>query len=141
MFPVVDDVVPSFSPLRDSSGILAPNKHLARLLSLFFLYAPSPPVSVYSDDSPPVSDPPHRPSPIVRPSESYQPSGFGRPMPSSGFPTQRPICRFASPPQPVRLVVLGLGVGGGAKESAPPAVALSLLIIGWCSSIPEHRLR
>ena len=32
-----------------------------------------------------------------------------------------------TPPQPIRLVVLGLGVGvcGGAKETAPPAVVLS----------------
>ena len=29
------------------------------------------------------------------------------------------------PPRPVRLVVLGLGVGGGAKETDPPAVVLS----------------
>ena len=73
---------------------------------------------------PPVSGPPHRPSPIIRPPESYQPSGSGRPMFSSGFPTQRPICRFAPPPCPMRLVVLGLGVGEGAKETAPPAVVL-----------------
>ena len=66
--------------------------------SLFPSYMPpSTPVSVYSADSPPVSGPPHRPSPIIRPSEGYQPSGFGRPMSSSGFPTQRPICRFAPP--------------------------------------------
>ena len=29
------------------------------------------------------------------------------------------------PPRPVRLVVLGLGVGGGAKETAPPAMVWS----------------
>ena len=46
--------------------------------------------------SPPVSGPPHCPSPIVRPSENYQPSGFGRPMSSSGFPTQRPIIKEQS---------------------------------------------
>ena len=43
----------------------------------------------------------------------------------SWFPVQRSICRFAPPPQPVRLVVLGLGVGGGLKETAPPAMVLS----------------
>ena len=47
---------------------------------------------------PPVSGLPHRPSPIVRPPESYQPSGSGRPMSSTGSPTQRPICRLAPPP-------------------------------------------
>ena len=47
---------------------------------------------------PPVSGPPHRPSPIVRPPESYQTSGFGRPMSSSVFPNQCPICRFVPPP-------------------------------------------
>ena len=29
------------------------------------------------------------------------------------------------PPRPVRLVVLGSGVGGGAKDTAPPAMVLS----------------
>ena len=45
--PIGDDVVPSFSPpseIRLGSLILL--EHLARLLSLSFLYAPSPPVSV-----------------------------------------------------------------------------------------------
>ena len=69
----------------------------------------------------PVSGTPHRPSPIVRPPASYQPSGSGRPMSSPNFPTQRPICRLAPPPRPIRLVVLGLGVGvcGGAKGDGP----------------------
>ena len=40
------------------------------ILSIFFLYAPFPSVSVYSADSPPVSESPHHPSPIVRPSEN-----------------------------------------------------------------------
>ena len=54
-----------------------------------FLSSQPTPSSVYS---------PHRPSPIVRPSESYQPSGFGRPISSPGFLPQRPICRFAPAP-------------------------------------------
>ena len=33
--------------------------------------------------------------------------------------------QVCTPPQPVRLVVLGLGVGGGAKETAPPAMVWS----------------
>ena len=31
------------------------------------------------------------------------------------------------PPQPVRLVVLGLGVGGGAYETVPPPDGLEVL--------------
>ena len=120
MFPVVDDVVPSFPPLRDSSGLLAPNKHLARLLSLFFLYAPSPPISVYSADSPPVSDPPHRPSVGELPTLRLRPTNvlFWFPDPASHM-------QVCTPPRSVRLVVLGLGVVGGAKETAPPTVVLS----------------
>ena len=33
--------------------------------------------------------------------------------------------QVCTPPRPVRLVVLGLGVGGGEKKTAPPAVVLS----------------
>ena len=97
-FPFDDDAVPSFPPLRDSSGLLAltviscPSPH--SFLPIFPLSAR---FCVFRQP-PPVSGPPHRPSPIVRPSESYQPSGFGRPMSSSGFLTQRPICRFEPPP-------------------------------------------
>ena len=118
-----------FPPLRDSSGLLAPNKHLARLLSIFFLYAPSPPVSVYSAESPPVSGPPHRPPPIVRLSESYQPSGFGRPMSSSGF---RPIVPYAGlhPPPTCEAGGTCLGCGWGGEGDGAPAVVLSLSGVG-----------
>ena len=87
--------------------------------SLFSSYLP--PLRPFLSIQPTSSsvNPPHRPSPIFRPSKSYQPSNFGRPMSSSVFHPQRPICRFAPPPRPVRLVVLGLGVGGGAKETEP----------------------
>ena len=43
----------------------------------------------------------------------------------SWFPVQRSKMQVCTPPRPVRLVVLGLGVGGGAKETAPPAMVLS----------------
>ena len=126
MFSVDDDVVPSFPPpprfIRapcSYSNILLVSSlfssHMPPLCSFLCIY-PTP-SSVWS---------PPRPSPIVRPSERYQPSGFSRQMASSGFPTHRLICRFVPPPRPVRLVVLGLGVGGGAKETAPPAMVLSL---------------
>ena len=38
------------------------------------------------------------------------------------------------PPRPIRLVVRGSGVGGGAKETAPPAMALSSLTRQQASS-------
>ena len=45
--PVGDDVVPSFSPPSEiRPGSLLRMEHLARPLSLSFLYALSPPVSV-----------------------------------------------------------------------------------------------
>ena len=92
-----DDVVPSFLP--PPRFIRAPcSKQTSCPSPLSFL--PICPLSarfcVFSHP-PPVSCTPHRRSPIVRPSKSYQPSGFGRPMSSSGFPTQRPICKFAPP--------------------------------------------
>ena len=121
MFPVFDGLAPSFFPLQDSSGLLAhPTKHLARLLSLFVLSVSSPPISVYSAD-PLQRLVTHRMSVGKLPTLRQN----GRPNFLSWFPVQLPICRFAPPPRPVRLVVLGLGVGGGVKETAPPAMVLS----------------
>ena len=60
----------------------------------------------------------------VRPEEVYNPPADGRPNVLSWFPVQIHVWRFVTPP-PVRLVVLGLGVGGGAKETEPPAMVLS----------------
>ena len=115
-----------FPPLQDLSGCLALQNILPVVLSLFFLSASFPPVSVYQPTSSSVNSP-QRPSPIVRSSKNYQPSDFGRPMSSSGFLPQRPICRFAPPPRPVRLVVLGLGLGGGAKGDGAPHDCLESL--------------
>ena len=128
MFPVRDDFGSFlFFPSETRPGALLSRTSCPSPLS----FRPFSLLSVHKrvvSRPPPVSGPPHRPSPIVRPPESYQPSGSGRPMFSFGSPTQRPICRLAPPPpRPIRLVVLGLGVGvcGGAKETAPPAVVLS----------------
>ena len=91
--------VPSFFPPPRFFRSPCSSAHLARLLFLFVLFASSP--SITCIQPPPSSFwSPHRPSPIVRPTESYQPSGSGRPMSSPSFPTQRPICRLAPPPPP-----------------------------------------
>ena len=66
-------------------------------------------------------------SPVVRPSEVYNPPADCRPnslllvsctASLRGFPTP-------PPPRPVGLMLLGLWVGVGAKETAPPAMVLS----------------
>ena len=125
-FPSEMNWVPSvFPPSKIRPGALLSRTSCPS--PLFF--RPFPLLSVHNrvfSRPPPVSGPPHRPSPIVRPPASYQPSGSGRPMASSGSPAQRPICRLAPRPRPIRRVVLGLGVRvcGGAKETAPPAVVL-----------------
>ena len=85
-----------FPPLQESPGFLP-----SRAFPSPLYFRPFCLLSVHKrlfSRPPPVSGPPHRPSPIVLPSKSYQPSGFGRPMSSSVFPNQRPICRFAPPP-------------------------------------------
>ena len=190
MFPVDDDVVPSFPP--PSIFIRAPcSKKTSCPSPLYFL--PICPLSarfcVFSRLSSSVCSPPssvpHRPSVGELPTLRLRPTNF-----LFWFPDPASHMQVFSPPRPVRLVVLGLGVGGGAKEMAPPVVVLSLLssrqaspasgqvhayarrsisllilavpavvlspsscwqassvkplsllIIGWCSSIPEHRLR
>ena len=65
-----------------------------------------------------------RPSPpaSVHPSSVRRtPLADCQPMSSPGF--QSPVCRFSE--RPVRLVILGLGVGGKEKETAPPTMVLS----------------
>ena len=107
------DSIPIFKdsmfPVRDEFGsFLLPPSEIRPGALLSRTSCPSPlsfrPFSLLSvrnrvfSRPPPVSDPPHRPSPIVRPPASYQPSGSVRPMSSYGSPTQRPICRLAPPP-------------------------------------------
>ena len=104
--PIVKD---SMFPVRDDLGsFLFPPSEICPCALFFSTSYPSPLRSSFSllyvhkrvfSRRPPVSGPPHRPSPIVRLPESYQPSSSGRPMSSSGFLTQRPICRLA-PPSP-----------------------------------------
>ena len=129
MFPFRDDLGSFlFFSLQDSSGRLALQNILpvSSLLSSFFL------LSVHKrlfSRPPPVSGPPHRSSLIVRPPESYQPYGSGRPMSSPSFPTQRPICRLAPPPPPDLygwwyLAWVWVCVEG-RKRRRPPAVVVS----------------
>ena len=120
MFPVVMVWSLPFPPSKIHPGSLL-YKHLARLLSLFVLSASSPPVSVYSADLLQCLVP-HRPSPIVLPSESYQPSGYRPTNVFIWFPDPASHLQVCTPPQPMRLVVLSLGVGVGGKETAPPAM-------------------
>ena len=128
MFPVRDGLVPSF--LSPPSNI-HPGSLLCNILpvsSIFSSYLPPlcpflsiqpTPSSVYS---------PHCPSPIVRPSESYQPSGFGRPMSSPGFLPERPICRFAPPPPPTCAAGgTWLGCGWRGKGDGTPRDGLESL--------------
>ena len=63
-------------------------------------------------------------SPVIRPSEVYIPPVDFRPMPCSWFPVQRRM-KVCPPPRPVRLVVLGSGVGGAVYDTAPPVMVLS----------------
>ena len=113
-------LVPSFPPPPRFTRVPCPPGHLSRILSPFFQLPPlrsfmcsrpSPSRSVWS--------------PVILPSEVFSPPADGRPMSSPGVLSS--VCRFAPPPRPVRLVVRGLGVGGGAKDTAPPAMVWSPL--------------
>ena len=95
-------------------------EHLARLLSLFVLFASSPSINAYS------AAPLQQRLVFYRPSvRSLHPTGWRPTKVFSWFPVQRPNAGLYPPPRPVRLVVLGLGVVGGAKETAPPVLVLS----------------
>ena len=118
-------MVPSFPPLRDSSGLLAPSVTSCPSPLSFLPICPLSARFCVFSRPPPVSGTPHCPSPMVRPSKSYQPSGFGRPMSSSVFPTQRPICRFAPPSDMCVWWYMDWVWVEGRKETALPAIVLS----------------
>ena len=68
-------------------------------------------------------------SPFVNPSEVYKPPAYCQNKCPLLVSCPASLRGFAPPPpRPVRLVVLDLGVGGGAKETAPPAMVLSSLM-------------
>ena len=133
MFPVRDDfwVLPFPPPSEIRPGALLYRTSCPSPLS-FRPFSSSPsimriqprPSSVWS----PPSSVPHRPYPIVRPPESYQPSGSGRPMSSPSFPTQCTICRLAPPPPPTYTAGgtwLGCGCVWRGERRGTPAVVLS----------------
>ena len=109
-----------FPPTRFVRVSCSP-EHLARLLSPFVLFASSPSINAYS------AAPLYKRLVFYRPSVgSLQPTGRRPTKVFSWFPVQRPKnAGLCPPPRPVRLAVLGLGVGRGAKETAPPAMVLS----------------
>ena len=72
-----------------------------------------------------IRPPPASGHPLSVRRKATNPPATGRPMSSPGFLSSVPYAGLHPPPRPVRLVVLGLGVGGGAKETAPPAMVLS----------------
>ena len=110
-----------FFPLQESPGFL-PFRAFPSPLSFRPFCLLSVHKRVFSRP-PPVSGPPHRPSAGELPTLRLRPTNvlFWFPDPASHM-------QACTPPRPIRLVVLGLGVGvcGGAKETAPPAVVLSL---------------
>ena len=117
--PSVMVMFPPFSPLQDLPGFLS-LQGILTVSSLFSSYCLLS-VCFCVVDRPPPAAAGHPSS--VRWKIRVHPSGWlPTKMPFSWCPVQRPVCRFAPPPLPVRLVVLGLGVGGGAKETAPPAI-------------------
>ena len=91
----------------------------SRILSLLFLLPPLCPC-LFSRPSTSSSVW----SPVVRPSEVYSPPADC--VPNALLLVSCPESRMkVSPPQHVRLVIIGSGVGGGSKETAPPAMVLS----------------
>ena len=121
MFPVGDGFVPSFSPSNIHPGSLffstscpspfsfCPN---CLLSARFCVFSRPPPASG------------HKLS--VRWTAPHPPAA-GRPISSPGFLSSVPYVGLRPPPRPVLLVVLGLGVGKGAKETAPPTMVWSPL--------------
>ena len=111
--------------------------------SLFSSYLP--PLRPFLSIQPTSSsfDSPHCPSSIARPPESYQPSGLGRPMSSSVFLDQRPICRFAPPPRTCAAGGTWLGCGWGGEGDGSPRDGLELLDastgVAW-DSVPSSML-
>ena len=125
-FPVGDGLVPSFPPVQDSSGLLAPTETscpsplyflpICLLSARFCIFSQPPPVSIPHIVRPPLSVCRKATTLRLRPTNVF----FCFPSPDSHM-------QVCTPPRPVRLVVLGLGVGGGAKETAPPTMVLSPL--------------
>ena len=111
-FPVKDDLVPSFPPLQDSSGLLAPTRTscpsplsflpICPLYARFCVFRQPPQCLV---------------PPILCPTLSVRRKATNPPALVDQCPLlfSRPSVPYAGlhpPPRPGQLVVLGLGVGG-----------------------------
>ena len=122
MFPVRDDFGSFlFPPLQDSSGCLA-LQNILPVSSLLLSFPSSPSITRIQ---PPLFS-------VWYPPSSVRRRATNPPAPADQCPllvprTSVPYAGLHPPPRPIRLVVLGLGVGvcGGEKETAPPAVVLS----------------
>ena len=118
MFPVSDGFGSFIPPPPRFSRVPFFPEYLAHILSLLVLNASSPSVSMYS------ADPlqrlfTHRPS--VRKLPTLRLTADQCTLLVSCTASHMQV---SPPPRPVRLEVLGLGVGGGAKETPPPAMVL-----------------
>ena len=111
-------LVPYFSPFQYSAGFLV-FQNILPISSLFLSLMPS--LCLFMCIQPTSSS---ICSNIVRPSESYQPSGCQPTNVLSSFPVQRPIMQVCTPPPTCAAGGTWFGCGGGAKKTAPPAVVL-----------------
>ena len=110
-------LVPPYPPLQDSPVFLA----LQCISPIFSLLSSYCLLSVRFC----VVDCPPQKRLVTRPSVgSLQPSSWLLTKCPPDVLSSVPYEGLRPPPRPVRMVVLGLGVGGGAKETAPPAMIL-----------------
>ena len=126
MFPVVDGLVPSFPPLQDSSGFLA-LQNILPVSSLFFSYLPPLRPFLCIQPTPSSVWTPHRPSPIVCPSESYQPFGYQPTNVLSWFPDPAPHMQVCTPPPTCAAGGTWLGCGWRGEGDGAPRDGLESL--------------
>ena len=111
--------VPPYPPFKIHPGSL-PSSAFLTVSSLFLPIASSLSVSILS-----AVHLQQRLSPVACASEVYNPPADCQQNALLLVSCPASRMRVCTPPRPVRLVVLGLGVGGGAKDTAPPAMLLS----------------
>ena len=120
-------MVPSSPPLQDSSGFLAIQESCPSPLSFCPICLISARFSVFS--RPPPVFGPHivcPPSSVRR--KATNPPAIGRPMPSSVYLTQRPICRFAPPPLTCAVGGTWLGCWWRGEVDGAPRDGLESLV-------------
>ena len=115
VFPFVMFLVPSSPPPQRFTRVLCPPGHLSRVLYPFIFFASSPSISVYS------AAPLQQRLALHRPSVgSLHPSGWRPTNVLSCFPVQRPICRFAPPPDLCGWWCLAWVWAEGRRRRRPP---------------------